>query len=667
MVEPPESAWNPSVDGPWPRISCRGRLEPDAREWLHANALGSYAMSTLSLMHTRRYHGMLVAALHPPQSRHVILSHAELTVVAAGRTYRLATHQFPNLAPTPGFRLLERFEQAPLPTWIYRLGAGRLTVCLALARRHNTAVVELFWQGAEAAVVTLRPLMPFRSIHSLTAEHGGMMQAATLRSGEVAIKPVPELPPVVFRHSGVFVGSPDWWRQLEYLLDRDRAAAFREDLWTPGTFELALESGVSGWLTVSVGEAPAETAADLQRETRDFLLGCDPGPSRRSSVRTLHVAAASYCATASESPATVAGFPWFDVHWRDSMMALPGLFLVRGQHDQAKSVLSTAFRSMRGGLLPMVADKVGRQRAQPSPDATLWMMEAVTALVHQVGLRDPFVASVCYPMVRRIFARILRGPRRLVWLTDDWLVANSAEGLGLTWMDSAVANRPVVPRQGVPIEWQALWLNALETIRDLARNAGQVGIADQASRALVCGEAAFKSRFWCRETGFPYDCVSEVVSGDHSWGDRSVRPNALLALALRPSLFDPWQATAILDRCRLDLVTPGGVRSLSPTDGRYQGFHEGGLEQREASAHQGTAWPFLLAAFVRASRRRAPDDAPLAEELAGLVESCVANAIVLGHVPQLADGDAPHRARGCPAQAWSVGELLRALVLDLGF
>lgn len=623
-------------------------------------------MSTLSLMHTRRYHGMLVAALEPPQSRHVILSHAEISVRIRDRTYRLATHQFPNLAPTPGFRLLERFEQAPLPTWTYKLGSGRLRVCLSLARRHNTAVFEFFWQGRDVAVTTVRPLMPLRSIHSLTTEHGGMMQAATLRPGEVAIQPVPRLPAVVFRHSGVFVGSPDWWRQLEYLLDRDRAASYREDLWTPGTFELALEPLVPSWLTASVGSAPAESASELQLETRDFLSSSDPGAKRRPSVRTLWVAASSYCATEAAGAATVAGFPWFDVHWRDAMVALPGLFLARGHVDEAKAVLGTAARAVRAGFLPMVAAKGGRSRPPPSPDATLWMFEAVSALIRHTSRRDPCVLQVCYPALRRALARFLRGPRRFAWLTDDWLLANGASATALTWMDSSALGTPTVPRQGVPIEWQALWMNALDTIEVLATEVGHASIAEEARRARVRAESAFGLRFWCRETGFPYDCISEDAEGPSAWGDRSVRPNALLALALRPSLFEPWQATAILDRARLDLVTPRGVRTLTPSDGRYQGYHEGGLEQREASAHQGTAWPHLIWAFVKASRQRAPDDEALSDELTRLVESCVDNALVLGHVAQMVDGDEPHRPRGCPAQAWSVGELLRALVVELG-
>ncbi|MGC4068069.1 MAG: glycogen debranching enzyme N-terminal domain-containing protein [Polyangiaceae bacterium] len=199
----------------WPVVETYGEL--DATEWLHTNGAGAYAMSTVPMMHTRRYHGVLVAPLVPPLGRFVMLSHAELTLHANGRQYRLSTHQFPGLAPTPGYRLLRRFAMDPIPHWTYRIGDTEFERDLSLARGRNICIMRFTWHGEEPATLYVRPLMPLRSIHDLMHEHGAMVQRVALRQREVEIKPNVDLPALCFRHSGVFVGSPDWWRRFEYL------------------------------------------------------------------------------------------------------------------------------------------------------------------------------------------------------------------------------------------------------------------------------------------------------------------------------------------------------------------------------------------------------------------------------------------------------------------
>ena len=227
----------------WPRVETHGELEPAEGEWLHTNGAGAYAMSTLALMHTRRFHGLLVAALDPPLNRYVIVSHADTAVKVGRRVYKLATHQFPDIAPTPGYRLLEEFAQDPLPRWTYRLSGSRLERTLALVRGRNAMVVSYTWHGKSPIRLTLRPLLPMRRIHELCTEEAGVVQKVTLRPSQVSVRPMGELPEVVFGHDGLFVGSPDWWRRFEYPEDRRRDVQYQEDLWTPGTFEMTLEPG----------------------------------------------------------------------------------------------------------------------------------------------------------------------------------------------------------------------------------------------------------------------------------------------------------------------------------------------------------------------------------------------------------------------------------------
>jgi predicted glycogen debranching enzyme len=212
--------WTSLTDGPWPAVSVEGELERAESEWLAANNLGAYSMSTVALMHTRRQHGLLVSHLAEDFRRHVVLSHLEMTLEVAGRTHKLSTHQFPNMAPTLGYRALENFTQDPLPRWVYRFPSGTIERTVSLVHDRQAVIVALTWSGKEKARLSLRPLMPMRPADELTYEHGGMLQKVTLKPGEVEVQPVAHLPPVVFGHNGVFMGYPDWWRKFEYLDDR---------------------------------------------------------------------------------------------------------------------------------------------------------------------------------------------------------------------------------------------------------------------------------------------------------------------------------------------------------------------------------------------------------------------------------------------------------------
>jgi len=659
--------WSGLRDGLLPVLPTGGTLERAAEtEWLHTNGAGAYAMSTVALMHTRRTHGILVAALNPPLDRHVMLSHGEVTVEVAGKTYRLSTHQFPNIAPTPGYRLLQAFALDPIPRWEYSLGGAVLERRLALVRGVNAVVLAYTWRGDEPARIQLRPLMPFRPLYSLMREHGAMVQRVLLRPNEVEVQPMAHLPPILFGHSGVFVGSPDWWRRFEYPKDRELEQDFVEDMWTPGAFEIPLDPGRTEYLVVGVGGLPDAPPSDLIAATVEHELRQDPGPGRPRSVRVLSVAAEVFCAHHADRPAIIAGYPHLDAISRDALQALPGLYLARGRIAEAKMVLGTLIREQKHGLVPFRLQSSEAGPLPPSPDATLWLFEVVRELVERVGPNDEFVRSVLYPFLCRAFVRLRKGRRFGVWVTDDGLLANGFEGIALTWMDARNGDQLVTPRRGLAIEFQALWSRGCETLGDLARAYQHRGIFRAAHSASHQAREAFRDRFWCNETEYPFDCISEQRDSADTWADASVRPNAVIALAVDPELFDGWQAAAIVGRARDALLTPRGLRSLASNEAGYRGHYEGRLEERHSSYHQGTAWTYLLGAFVRAALRLSPGDPELRAELRSYVESALEAGPVLGQVAQLADGDAPHRCRGCPVQAWSVGELLRALIVDLG-
>ncbi len=653
--------------GPWPLVHVEGELERADKEWLHTNGAGAYAMSTLALMHTRRHHGLLVASLEPPLGRYVILSHAETQVTAGDRTYKLSTHQFPGVAPTPGYRQLKTFAQDPLPRWSYLLGKSKLERTIALARGRNALVMRYRWFGRTPARMHLMPLMPLRPVEHLALEHGGMKQRVTRRNGEVEIQPVPALPPITFGHRGVFMGSPDWWRRFEYNEDLRRYTDFQEDMWTPGTFELELEPDGAVYLVVSVGALPEGTPESILEASREAILAQDPGPDRSDRVRTLSIAASAFCTDACARPAIVAGYPWLGAPLRDWLIALPGILLARGRREEAKRSLGLAIGLMRGGLLPAELPAFGVKRPASCPDATLWMFETANELGQALGLDDPFVKGPLYSALLRAFLR-LRGRRRrkMAWVTGDGLLATDLGDAPGSWMDARAGGRPVTPRNGLVLEHQALWFAACRTLAAWARSYGRENVARAAEESKAAVQRAFSQSFWCNETDYPFDCRSTERGTPSSWADSSIRPNALIALAVAPELFESWQVDAILSRVKNDLMTPRGVRTLAQHEGNFRGYYEGTLDERESALHQGTAWPFLAGFYVRAALRQNPGDEDVRAELVEICKQAMDGGPVLGQVAQTADGEEPFRVRGCPAQAWSVGMLLRALSVDLG-
>lgn len=647
-------------EAPWPRVRIDGQLERAGHEFLHTNGAGAYVMSTLTFMHTRRQHGMLVAALDPPLGRHVILSYAETSVEFDGRVYRLSTHQFPNIAPTPGYRVLQTFVQDPLPRWLFRLGKWEFERTVSLVRGENAVVLAYTWRGPARARMSMKPLMPLRPADALTHEHGAMMQRVTLRPGEVEIQPLHQLPPINFRHNGMFMGSPDWWRRFEYTEERSLGGEYQEDLWTPGVFELSLEPNQPTYLVIGTGRLPAREPAELVKEMSDFLRGHDPGPERVPSVRTLTLAAEQFCADACARPMTLTGYPHFGVHVRDVLVSIPGLYLARGRKDTAKRSLATLLTYQHFGLLPHTIPEYGHARGRPSPDATLWLFEAARELAAATGPGDAFVREQLYPALRRAFVRLKSRGKRWVWITPEGLLATGDTTAALTWMDAQSAAQQVTPRRGLAVEIQALWTRGCSTLAALADECGDEATARAARAARDAAVESFRLRFWCNETYYPFDFI-----GDDRVPDRTIRPNALIALAVDPDLFEDWQGAAILERVRHDLMTHAGIRSAAPHEPAYRGYCDGTVDDREASYHQGSAWPYLLGFFARASLRLVQDTDELKKELRERIERLLGEGAVLGQVGQMADGDQPHRWRGSPAQAWTVAELLRALVCDL--
>jgi predicted glycogen debranching enzyme len=648
----------------WPDVHVDGDLERARAEWLHTNGAGAYASSTVAVLHTRRYHGLLVAALAPPRKRHVILSHMDASLEVESHRYELGTHQFPGVAPTAGYRNLRRFAQDPLPRWTFQLPEGALEQTIALVPGQNAMVLRYAWEGRAPLSLKLRPLLALRPYHTLVREHGSMVQSVELRQGEVRVRPVPGLPRVVFGHQATFIGSPDWWRRFEYLTEQARGLDFQEDLWTPGTFSIELQSGRDAYITVGLDTLPQGAPSDLLKRSAARISRRDPGPSHSPAYRMLSVAASAFDAREAAEPSIIAGYPWFEVWGRDTLIALPGIYLVQGDVDAARKVLSSMVHLMRDGLVPSRLPDESNAAEYDAADATLWLFEAARLYAEQAPYGDSFLASDLFDALVAAFEAAQKGAPHHIHLTADGLFAAADPGFALTWMDAKVGDWVVTPRAGMPVELQALWARGCDTLANLADALGRADVAERAREAHRRAVDAFRRRFWCESTGYPFDVISEA-SGTSSWQDPSIRPNAVIALAVEPRLFDATQAASILAVAERELLTPVGLRTLSPKSPAYRARYGGNVRERDVAYHEGTVWPFLLGFYVRAAMARRPRDETRRQALVRLVARAAQNGLALGQVPELCEPESPFRPDGCVAQAWSVAELLRALAWDL--
>jgi predicted glycogen debranching enzyme len=348
---------------------------------------------------------------------------------------------------------------------------------------------------------------------------------------------------------------------------------------------------------------------------------------------------------------------------RDTLVALPGLYLSSGRLDAAKKIVKGVMSLLQDGLLRQGRREDGSIVPEVTVDGSLWLFDVAERFAHQVGKQDPFLRGELYPCLREIYARIVRTPDEVIWRRANGLVVNTSLHSALTWMDSRSHGEIQVPRRGIAIELQALWSAALRTLSALAHEYADEPLAQRLLDERDQLMAAFKLCFWCKATNYPFDCLD--ASGDDTLADAAIRPNAVVALALEPELFESWQAIRILEVAKQQLLTVRGLRTLDPNHSAYVGHYDPGLDERHTSYHRGAAWPFLLGAYARAALRLRPDDFELQVDLRDLLQVCAEGGPVLGHIAQVAGGEPPHHAGGCPAQAWSTAEILRSLAQDL--
>jgi predicted glycogen debranching enzyme len=643
---------------------CRNLEEASRREWLETNGIGGYASSTIMGLNTRRYHGLLVAATNPPVGRMVLLSKIEETLVAGGRRYELSVNRYPGAIHPRGYMLLKEFRLDPFPAFVYEADGLELEKTVFLVHGENTTVIQYELRGPAAdCQLELRPLIAFRDYHSTTHENGAIHPGLAIEPGRVTCSPYPGCPSLTLAHTGGEIRQEGiWYRNFEYTIEQERGLDYREDLFNPLTMTFDLCRNPRAAVVASTEARTAEAAREMRLaecERRQAVIAA--APSEDPFLRLLVRAADQFVVRRGSESTVIAGYPWFSDWGRDTMISLPGLTLATGRYEAARGILLAFAGSVDRGMLPNRFPDAGETPEYNTVDATLWFFEAIRAFAARTGEYE-FIRTGLYAVLADIIAWHEGGTRYGIRVDTDGLLLAGEPGVQLTWMDAKVGDWVVTPRHGKPVEIQALWYNALRIMEDLARRFGDDEEAAHYQELAGRARHSFAELFWNESAG----CLYDVVNGDNR--DGSIRPNQIFAVSLFHSMLCDEKAARVVKAVEDHLLTPYGLRSLAPSDPQYRGRYEGDPYSRDSAYHQGTVWPWLLGPFITAYLKVSggPEQArERARQWVSEFRRYIRDEGV-GQIPEVFDGDAPHRAGGCVAQAWSVAELLRSMVEAAG-
>lgn len=627
------------------------------KEWLEADGRGGFASGTVGGIRTRRYHALLLHATAPPAGRVVLVNGIEAWIEAEGRPCPLSAQRYqPDVVHPDGHSRIIDFRVDPWPTWRIRL--GNFEIQQEILSIHGGGTV-LRWSviGAESAArLHVRPLLSGRDYHSLHRENPAFQFGAGLHSAGVSWRPYPSLPAVHAISNGAYEHRPDWYRNFLYSEEQARGLDCVEDLASPGVFSWDLRDGAAVMmLRVASDSAPSSAVAEPPAQWVNRLVEAER--RRRAALGSpVDRAADAYVVSRGSGKTIVAGYPWFTDWGRDTFIALRGLCVARGDLVTARDILIEWSGAVSEGMLPNRFPDAGEAPEFNSVDASLWFVIAVHDYLNAVSASGGTDNEEC-ARLRRAVEEILdgysRGTRFGIRANADGLLAAGAPDVQLTWMDAKVGDWVVTPRIGKPVEVNALWLNAMRIAGDWS---------PIWRKRFDSSMRVFRGRFWREDAG----CCYDVVDVDHIPGrcDSAMRPNQIFAVGGLPfPLLGGAQARRLVDAVEARLLTPRGLRSLAPDDAGYRPRYAGGVWERDSAYHQGTVWPWLIGPFVEAWLRvREFSESAREEARRRFIDPLLAHLCEagLGHVSEVTDGDAPHRPGGCPFQAWSLGELIRA-------
>ena len=622
------------------------------RELLRTNRSGAYSCSTLVECNTRKYHGLLVVPVPElDDENHVLLSSLDVTVVQHGAEFNLGLHKYQGNHYSPnGHKYIREVDCDHIPTTVYRVGGVILKKEFVFQAYEDRLLIRYTLVDAHSpTTLRFRPFLAFRSVREFTHENSvASREYLPVDNGikTCMYKGYPDLY-MQFSKKNEFIFMPDWYRGIEYPKEQERGYASNEDLYVPGYFEMSIKKGESIVFAASTSEIKTTRLKKLfdeevgYRPPRDNFFHCLVNAAHQFHNRTK-----------KDERYILAGYPWFKARARDTFIALPGLTLSIGEDDYFELVMETAERGLREFMegRPLTAKIYEIEQ----PDVMLWAVWAIQQYAKKCGRER------CLKRYKQLLLDIVTfiedGKHPNLVPDDNGLLRTDGKKKAVTWMNSTANGRPVVPRTGYIVEFNALWYNALRFVASLAKEENQTEDAAHLEAQAEKTKEAFVETF-LNEYGYLFDYV------DGQMMDWSVRPNMIFAVALDYSPLDQRQKKSVLDVCTRELLTPKGLRSLSPKSGGYNPYYVGPQTQRDYAYHQGTAWPWLGGFYMEACLRlyKRTRLSFIERQMVGYEDEMFFHAV--GTIPELFDGNPPFSGRGAMSFAMNVAEILRTLEL----
>ncbi|MBI2471172.1 MAG: amylo-alpha-1,6-glucosidase [Planctomycetes bacterium] len=658
--------------------TCRNLSNAIEKEWLETNGIGGYASSTIIGANTRRYHGLLMAATRPPLGRTLLLSKMEEFLCIDGKEFPLSTNIYPNAIYPEGYKNLVQFSLKPFPTFDYSIGGISIKKVVFMVHGENSTVIlyQVNCRGERqlALKLTVRVMVAFRDYHWLTHENPVFETGyKILDNSRVCLQPYENLPPMyVFHNAEAMDKTSFWYKNMEYPKEIERGLESHEDHFSPFALQFDLNKGMDCYIVASTNEYNKLNVFELLKKETALRENVLVQSSRLNQQKPLQAEAerekiVELCETllpvsnsfivkrGGNKKSIIAGYHWFGDWGRDTMISLPGLTLVQGRFEDAREILLSFAQYISKGMIPNRFHDYGETPEYNTVDASLWYIQAVYQYLRFAKDLNT-IRKDLFGVLKEIVEHYKKGTRYNIHMDSDGLIYAGVEGVQLTWMDAKVGDWVVTPRMGKAVEINALWYNALKIMSFLAREMDFITESTDYSRLAQKVSVSFNDAFWYDGGQYLYDYINGETK------NCAICPNQIFAVSLPYSMLSIKRKRNVVEIVKEHLLTPYGLRSLSPKDKDYIGRYCGNVYERDRAYHQGTVWAWLVGPYISAYAKAYAGNKDTLNYLKGLFAPFCDHLsdAGLGTVSEIFDGDPPHTSRGCISQAWSVAEILRA-------